>query len=476
MFESFVIMLREGVEAALVIGITLVVLRRSGRRDLEKPVFWGVGLACLASVGAAAALHLLPINEEAYEGTLYAVSALFVATMMWWMHRSARTLRADIEHRVQQAVAAGPRGNRKEAWALGAFAFLMVFREGAEAVMFLSAVNLTTDAMLSFIGTLLGLGLAVTFAVMFVRGSLNVDLRRFFWVTECVLAIFVAQLVVNAYHEFSEAGLLPATQRSMALVGPVVRHNSLFILAIVAIPLFVWLSRRPQSSPSAVTLNGAERRLALARARREKFYSYGAIVTTVVVLAAVGVVYAREAVPRKAPPPEPVVAEAGWVAVPLSKLGDGQLHRLAFVSGNRLVRFLAMKAADGKVRTALDACEICGSLGYLQEGKNLVCLNCAAEINPLTMEAGGGCNPRPLPSEVTASTVRVAVSELEKAARVFPVAEQVELTSVDPVCGMVVRISEAAEIETREGKTYYFCNKRCHDLFRQNPSATMKMR
>ena len=68
MFESFVIMLREGVEAALVIGIILVVLRRSARRDLERPVFWGLGLACLASVGTAVALNLLPINEEACEG------------------------------------------------------------------------------------------------------------------------------------------------------------------------------------------------------------------------------------------------------------------------------------------------------------------------------------------------------------------------------------------------------------------------
>lgn len=475
MFESFVIMLREGVEAALIIGIILVVLRRSGRRDLERPVFWGLGLACLASIGAAVALNSLPINEEAYEGTLYAVSAVFVISMMWWMHRKARSLRAEIEQRVQQAVGASPQRNWREAWGLGGFAFLMVFREGAETVMFLSAVNLTTDAMLGFVGTLLGLALAIVFAVMFVRGSLNVNMRRFFTVTEWVLGIFVAQLLINGYHEFSEAGLLPATQQSMAFVGPIVRHNSLFILAIVAIPLFIWLSRDRRTAPVADGMSEADLRLAAARVRREKFYGRGAIATTLLVLGSVAVVYAQETAPKKAPAPEMVAAEGGWVSVPLSALADGQLHRLGFLSGGRLVRFLAMKAADGKVRTALDSCEICGSFGYLQEGKNLVCLNCAAEINPLTMEVGGGCNPIRLPSEVTNTAVRVAAADLAKVERRFATVGEIELVSVDPVCDMRVKISEAVEFEKRDGKTYYFCSKHCHELFRQNPASKIQM-
>ena len=104
MFESFVIMLREGIEAALVIGITLVVLKRSARRDLERAVYGGLGLAIVASVVAAVALNALTISEEVYEGVLYWVSAVFVASMMWWMHRKAKNLHAEIEQRVQHAV------------------------------------------------------------------------------------------------------------------------------------------------------------------------------------------------------------------------------------------------------------------------------------------------------------------------------------------------------------------------------------
>jgi high-affinity iron transporter len=470
MFESFVIMLREGIEAALVVAIILVVLKRSGRRDLERAVFRGVGLAVVASIGAAVALNLLAIDDDAYEGGLYLVSALFVGSMMGWMHRKARSLRADVEQRVRRAAATGSARDGKGAWMLGGFAFLMVFREGAEAVMFLSAVNLTTDALLSFIGSVLGLGLAVVFCVMFVRGSLKVNLRRFFTVTEWVLGIFVIQLLVNGYHESAEAGLLPATQKSMALLGPIVRNNSLFILAIVAIPLFIWLSR--SRTPAATEMaTAAEVRLAVAASRREKFYRYGAIATSLLVLTAVGVVYAADSLPKKAPAPEMVVAQKGWITVPVSKLVEGQLNRLGLVVSNKLVRFLILKTTDGRVHTALDACNICGSFGYVRQGKNLVCLNCGAEINPMTLGMGGGCNPIPLPSEVTNNAVRIAVSELNKSASLFPAAGQTEITSIDPVCGMKVKINQATDFKTYQGETYYFCSERCCNMFRRNPAA-----
>lgn len=467
MFESFVIMLREGVEAALVVGILLVVLRQSGRRHLERPVYLGLGLAVVASIGAAVALRFLPLNEEAYEGVLYWVSAAFVGTMMWWVHRNARKLKGQIEQRVRQAAEAAPERSSVEAWGLGSFAFLMIFREGAETVMLLSAVNLTTEAMFSFIGTLLGLAGAVVFGVMFVRGSLHVNLRRFFAVTEWVLGIFVAQLVVNGYHEFSEAGVLPATQWSMAVIGPVVRHNSLFILAIVAIPLFVWISGLKKPALVTEGLAEAERRLALARAARERFYGYGAILSALIVLASITVVYAHEAIPKKLPAPEPVHAEDGVVNIPLPTLEDGKLHRYGFASNNRTVRFLVLKTSDGKIHTALDACEICGPFGYLQEGPHLICLNCVAEINPLTVGQAGGCNPVPLAAEVSDAALHVRATVLDNEAHRFPALEQTALTAIDPICGMMVNMNEAAAFETVNGKTYYFCRAKCRDLFRE---------
>lgn len=479
MLQSFVVMLREGVEAALVIGIILVALERTGRKDLKRPVWLGLGLAVLASVAAAAALTLFPIQQEVYEGVLYWVSAAFVVSMLWWVHRHARTLKSTIEKRVSDAASAtAAGGSRREAWGLGAFAFLMLFREGAEAVMFLGAVNLTTDAMLAFIGTVLGLAGSVAFGVMFVKGSVRVDLRRFFAITEWVLVIFVVQLVVNGYHEFSEAGVLPATQRSMALVGPIVRNNTLFVIALVAIPLFIWLTGKPGAKRASPERSLADERLAIARARRERLYRYGAVASTLLVLVPVAIAYAIETMPKEVPAPEPVGREGDDVVVPLQELDAGKLKRFGVLMDGRTVRFLAMKTADGKYRTAVDACEMCGAFGYVQDEKsgNLVCLNCGAEINPLTMGHKGGCNPIPLRSGVQGSGLRVAVGDLEKEAHRFDARKQ-ELVAVDPVCGMRVPMAEAGAFETYQGKIYYFCNmpgSKCHSLFKQDPAKFAK--
>ncbi len=473
MFESFVIMLREGIEAALVIGIIMVVLKRTGRRDLEHPVFWGLGIAVFASIGTAVALNRMPLNEEAYEGCLYMISAVFVASMMWWMHQKARTLKVEIEKRVFDTIeATASKRGAKEAWGLGSFAFLMVFREGAETVMFLSAVSLTTDAVLSFIGTVLGLVLAIVFCVMFIQGSLHVNVRRFFTVTEWVLGVFVFQLIVNGYHEFSEAGILPATQQSMSLVGPMVRHNSLFILALIALPLFIWLTAERSGQKMTGEMSSVEKRLIESKARRDRNYRYGAVASALIVLFFVGAVYAKELMPKTVPLPEPAAREGDSIVIPLEKLEDGKLHRLGYVIGDRTVRFLAMKTGDGKYRTGLDLCRICGDFGYIQQGGNLICLNCAAEIAPMTLGHPGGCNPLPLESTAREGMLLVPVQALESGASQFHA--QSALEGIDPVCGMRVKLRAAAAFETFNRKTYYFCSNKCQAAFKVHPSKFIK--
>jgi len=284
MFESFVIMLREGMECALVLGIIVTLLKRSGRRDLMRPVWAGLALAVLASVAAAYLLRrdMLPVREQVYEGSLYWVSALFVITMVGWIHRQARKLKAGIEARVERAMGGG--AGAKQAWAIGLFTFLMIFREGAETVLFLSAVHLTTSSMLSFAGTVLGLAAAVVFYLMFVSGSLKVNLRRFFKVTEWMLGIFVVQLLVNGYQEFSEIGAVPAGRWIMALVTPVVNNNALFILALAALPLFIWLTREPVALAAECTE---------ADLRRDRLVRLGAAAASFGVIVAVGLGIAK---------------------------------------------------------------------------------------------------------------------------------------------------------------------------------------
>lgn len=484
-FESFIIMLREGIEAALVVGILLVAARSIGRADLERAVLWGLAWAVLASLGAAFALSRFPVGEEVYEGTLYWVSAAFVVSMMVWMHRNARGLKARLEGRVREAGAVSVTGAARERWGLGALAFLMVFREGAETVLFLGAVSLTTDALMSFAGAVGGLALAVAFCVSFVRGSLRIDLARFFRVTEWVLGIFVAQLVVNGYHEFSEVGLLPANRLSMSIVGPIVRNNSLFLLAILAIPFLLLLTRRAPAAAAEDSASLAEKRLALARVRADLFWRRAALATTAVILVSVGVVYAQELNPETLPPPDPAPVIGGEVVVPLASFEDGGLKRMALPAGDVAVRFIAVQASDGKVRAALDACEICGDFGYRQEAGGLVCLNCTAEINAATLHVGGGCNPIPVPHEIREGSLRIRVADLQSFAGRFHAAPAAEasgaspaasaaLEGIDPVCGMRIRLEEAAEFLTHEGRTYYFCSSKCRALFEGDPASYAK--
>src|SRR5580693_576945 len=134
MISALLVALREGVEAALVVGIVLVYLDRSGRRALKSYAWAGVILACLASIGAALLLQRWAVSEDGFEGLLMLLASALVVTMIIWMNRVARTLRKQIETRLETYA---QQSTRAAGWGIGAFVFLMVVREGAELVLIL---------------------------------------------------------------------------------------------------------------------------------------------------------------------------------------------------------------------------------------------------------------------------------------------------------------------------------------------------
>ena len=216
MLQSLVITLREGVEAALIVGIVLGCLKRTGRERWNRIVAWGVFAAILASLGAAYLVHRLEVGEDVYEGWLMLAGAVFVASMVAWMWRTGKRMKQEIETKLKD-LSAEP--SRTAATGLFLFVFLMVFREGIETVLFLAAVSLRTSQLLNFMGGLTGLGLAIGLGIAFFKGSVKVDLRRFFAVTSLVLFVVAAQLLVAGVHELSEAQVLPSNRREMALTG-----------------------------------------------------------------------------------------------------------------------------------------------------------------------------------------------------------------------------------------------------------------
>ena len=171
---QFIITLREGVEAALVIGIVLAYLAKAGRNDLRKVVYAGLAAAFAGSIAVAAVIARTAYNQDVFEGWVMLLAAAFVISMVVFMARSARGLKGRIEERVGGFASSGSK------LGLFGFVFLMVLREGVETVLFLSAVSLSSSELATFLGTLAGVVVAVAFGVMFVKGTVRIDLRKFF--------------------------------------------------------------------------------------------------------------------------------------------------------------------------------------------------------------------------------------------------------------------------------------------------------
>ena len=229
MLQAFIITLREGVEAALIVGITLAYLAKIGRNDLRKAVYAALGAAFLGSIAVAVVISRTHLNEDVFEGWIMLAAAFFVVTMVIFMMRTGRKLKGEIEGKV--GLLAG-----NNAWfGLFIFVFLMVLREGAETVLMLSAVSLNSTELMSFLGTLLGILAAIAFGVMFVKGSVRINLQKFFRVTTAILFLVAAQLIISGLHELSESGVLPSSKREMAIIGPIVRNDLFFFVTIFAL-------------------------------------------------------------------------------------------------------------------------------------------------------------------------------------------------------------------------------------------------
>jgi high-affinity iron transporter len=410
MFQALVVTLREGVEAALIVGITLVYLSKIGRPELRKTVYAALVTAFLGSVAGAIALSYLPVNQDAFEGWVMLIAAVLVVGMIIFMMRTARRLKGEIEAKVGSLAGGGSK------WGLFAFVFLMVFREGIETVVILSGVSLNSTELMSFLGTLLGVALAVVFGVMFVKGSVRIDLRKFFRVTTVILLFVAAQLVLSGLHELSETGVIPSSKREMALIGPIVRNDYFFpvtMLALVALMVLLeYGRRRPQPAPLAVTK--AEERKQQWSARREKLWANLVVTSAFIFIFMVTAefIYAKS-VTALSPASQIAFDGAGRAVIPTNDLADGDLHRyIANVNGVN-VRFLLYRKPDGKVASIFDACQICGSVGFYKTSTGIVCKNCAAPINPQSVGQPGGCNPIPLHSTEQGDAVVINITDLK---------------------------------------------------------------
>lgn len=414
MLSALLIALREGVEAALVVGIVLVYLNRTGRRSLARYVWAGVAVAVAVSFAAAVVLQRWQISEDGFEGVLMLLAAILVVSMIIWMNRVARRLRKSIEQRIERYA---QQQERFAGLGIGFFVFLMVVREGAELILILRAVELSIAGLQVWIGTGVGIALAVAVGIFFFQGTLKVPLGRFFAATSTILIVVAFQLALTGLHEMSEALWLPSSAREMAIVGPIVGNEYFFFVVILAVAAIVvvreWFALRDVAG-SAVE-NPAEKRLRQYEHRRRRVWTAAAAFLCLVVIFSLTAEFVYTRASAAPPEAEKLTAEGNIVHIPLSEMSGVDLHFYSLDVQGSSVRFLVIRKPNGQYATALDACQICGSIGFRQQGSTLICRNCGAPINSVEVGMPGGCNPIAFPSHVDGANIVIDVSAISAA-------------------------------------------------------------
>ena len=211
MLSTFLIALREGLEAALIIGILVAYLVKTGRNHLLTPLWVGVGLAIAASLALGGFLsftsaELSPRGEEFFAGTTSFLAVGFVTWMIFWMKRAARGLRDELHGNVDSAVGA-------RSLSIAVTAFVAVVREGLETALFIYTNFKTVGAASSAtIGLILGLALAVALGYLIYNRSVKINLSKFFQITGTALVVVAAGVLSYGIHEYQELGWLPGAE------------------------------------------------------------------------------------------------------------------------------------------------------------------------------------------------------------------------------------------------------------------------
>jgi len=232
MLPSYLLSLREGLEAALIIGILVGALEKIRRNDLKNAMWLGLLAAVAVSAITAILLTLfgLSLEDEAeviYEGITMFLAAGVLTWMIFWMSGQAKNLKSELEDGVNKA--AVTTGKRAIFW----LAFVAVVREGVELALFITAAyfagtpeNVTANTILTLAGVVLGLGTAVLLGWSLLAATARLNLRRFFQVTGYLLILFAAGLVAHGIHEFNEIGWIPVIIEHVWDMNMILDENS----------------------------------------------------------------------------------------------------------------------------------------------------------------------------------------------------------------------------------------------------------
>jgi len=217
---SFTIMFREALEAALVISIISTYLAKIGRKEQIKYLWYGTIIAIVASLALGGSILVIystlsGIAEEIFEGVTSLIAAGVLTFMIVWMAKNAKSLKKEIQQRIDSTLTG------RQIFGIASLAFIVVFREGLETVLFLTALVIT-DPTGSIIGISTALVSVSVLAMLIWKGAYRLDVRKFFKVTSIVLVIFAAGLTAFGIHELNEAGVIPGVIEPLWDLNPAV--------------------------------------------------------------------------------------------------------------------------------------------------------------------------------------------------------------------------------------------------------------
>jgi high-affinity iron transporter len=265
MLQAFVITLREGLEAFLIVAISLAYLRRSGRHELVAAVRWGIALSIAISIGAAT-LFQRAANQALWEGLLALVAAVSVASLTVHMWRTARRIKHDIEGHLHHSTL---RTGAAAFLGVLAFTLLMITREGMETALLMGTLLFQVQSANVIMGALLGTSAAACVAWLWSRYGHRVNLGLFFQVTSVFLLVFVGQLLIYGFHELTEANIFPYSEPlhwATEPYGPDGRYGRYLTYLLVLLPLG-WLlvsTLMPRSAASNQRSVVSDRRSAVS--------------------------------------------------------------------------------------------------------------------------------------------------------------------------------------------------------------------
>lgn len=404
--------LRSSFEAGLLLVTLLIYLTMPGMKSKVNYVWIGTGLALVFAIILVYGVNFWG-NREFFEfswlSAIFPVLALFIVI-------------GRLAAKVKPAqLAVGP--------LVLLITVLLVTVEGIELVgfpikIFVQARSfINTELILKVIGALFGILLAALFSWTYFKSTRKMNKQLVIITSVTLVTIILARHLISLLQLGMILGYIPVTPILVSVVAPVINtyYPFFFYALILLVAVQVILARLGSRKPAQQEYgNPALKRKSLAEYRNQLRWLAvtGVLILTTGALLGLGHLYSNKKV--KLSPPTTVQAENGVIAIPVTQVNDNKLHRFSYVTpDNVTMRFIVVGKGNGLFGIGLDACDICGVVGYYERGNDVVCMNCDVIINKQTIGFPGGCNPIPFPNKVENGSILIKTADLLQKEKVF---------------------------------------------------------